>query len=86
MEKIGVQQMVAEANEGITVISAEEALKLNGQANVQFVDVRDLPELEQGGTIGGSVHASRGLLEFYVDPESPLHKAEFDEDKQFIFF
>lgn len=48
-----------------------------------LVDIRDAPELA-GGTIAGAVHASRGMLEFYADPASPLHKKELDPDRRII--
>jgi rhodanese-related sulfurtransferase len=49
-----------------------------------IVDIRDVRELEREGRIPGSFHAPRGMLEFWVDPESPYHKAIFAEDKTFI--
>lgn len=48
-----------------------------------LVDIRDAPELA-GGTIAGAVHASRGMLEFYADPASPLHKKELDPGHRII--
>jgi rhodanese-related sulfurtransferase len=54
--------------------------------DVAFIDVRDLPELERDGMIPGAVHASRGLLEFLVDPESPYYKDVFDSGKKLILY
>ena len=53
---------------------------------MQFVDIRDVRELEREGTIPGALHAPRGMLEFWVDPDSPYFKPVFAEDKQFIFY
>ena len=61
-----------EATAQVGTLSVEEARKLVGRADVQFVDVRDRSELERDGRIPGVVHAARGLLEFYADPSSPL--------------
>lgn len=53
--------------------------------DVVFVDVRDLPERAKYGTIPGAIHASIGMLEFDIDPESPYFIDEFGEDKEFVF-
>jgi rhodanese-related sulfurtransferase len=61
---------------------------LQGQVNhdVVFVDIRDLLELEKDGTIPGAVHASRGSLEFALDPESAAHNKHFSRKAVFIVF
>lgn len=51
-----------------------------------FIDLRDPRELEREGRMPGAFHCPRGMLEFWVDPESPYHKPVFAEDKRFIFF
>jgi len=81
-----VQQMLAEANAEIETVSATDAVKLKDDPNVQFVDIRDIRELERDGRIPGAFHAPRGMLEFWVDPESPYHKEIFDSGKKFLFF
>jgi rhodanese-related sulfurtransferase len=53
---------------------------------VIFVAVRDAPELERDGKIPGAVHASRGMLEFLVDPESPYHNPVFASGKKFLLY
>ena len=83
---IGFKQLVGEANEAVTTRTPEEVLKIHAEGSAVLVDVRDGPELERDGQIPGAVHASRGMLEFYVDPESPYHKEVFAEDKEFIFY
>jgi rhodanese-related sulfurtransferase len=82
----GFRQMVDEAKSRITTLSVEEARKRYGQADVVFVDLRDVRELEREGMIPGAFHCPRGMLEFWVDPESPYHKEIFASGKQFIFY
>lgn len=82
----GYKQLVAEASSAIETIQAAEAMKQLQSEEVTFVDVRDLPELELDGKIPGAVHASRGLLEFYVDPESPYYKDIFASGKKLILY
>ena len=51
-----------------------------------FVDIRDPRELQREGKMPGAFHATRGMLEFWIDPESPYHKPVFAQDKKFVFF
>jgi rhodanese-related sulfurtransferase len=51
-----------------------------------FVDLRDVRELEREGMIPGAFHCPRGMLEFWVDPDSPYHKDVFASDKEFVFY
>ena len=51
-----------------------------------FVDLRDVRELEREGMIPGAFHCPRGMLEFWVDPDSPYHKDVFAADKEFVFY
>ena len=51
-----------------------------------FVDLRDVRELEREGIIPGAFHCPRGMLEFWIDPESPYHKDVFASGKEFVFF
>ena len=81
-----VKSMVDEAMAAVRSFSIEEAQNLHGRDDVQFVDIRDVRELERDGIIPGAFHAPRGMLEFWVDPESPYHKPLFAEDKQFVLF
>ena len=75
----GFREMVDEALTHIVTLSVEEARKLHGDTNVVFVDLRDPRELEREGLIPGSFHAPRGMLEFWIDPDSPYHKPVFAE-------
>ena len=51
-----------------------------------FVDLRDPRELEREGKVPGAFHCPRGMLEFWVDPDSPYFKPVFGEDRTFVFF
>ena len=79
-------QMVADANQRIRTLSVEEALGLHGDNSTQFVDIRDIRERQRSGTIPNAFHAPRGMLEFWIDPQSPYFKPVFGEDKLFIFY
>jgi rhodanese-related sulfurtransferase len=84
--KKGYRALVDEAMAQVKTYSVDEARARLGDAGVQFVDVRDVRELEREGVVPGAVHAPRGMLEFWVDPESPYHRPVFAEDKEFILF
>ena len=79
-------QLVAEAEAEIETISAEDAKGLVGDEDTVIVDLRDIRELWNVGTIPGSLHAPRGMLEFWVDPESPYHREIFASGKKLVFF
>ena len=82
-----VKSMVDEAMAAITTYSIEDARDLHGRDDVQFIDLRDLRELEREGVIPGAFHAPRGMLEFWVDPESPYHKPVFSAPgKRYVLF
>ncbi len=84
--KIGIKEMVAAAEREIETLPVAEALALHGRDDVCFVDLRDPRELAREGRVPGAVHCPRGLLEFWIDPESPYHKPVFAEEKRFVFF
>lgn len=81
----GYKALCAAAEEEIETITADEALALHGNDDVVIVDIRDIRELWREGRIPGTVHAPRGMLEFWIDPESPYHKDLFAQDKRFVF-
>jgi rhodanese-related sulfurtransferase len=80
----GVRQLVDEANAEVHSVSATEAIELAKRSDVLIVDLRDPRERERDGYIPGSFHAPRGMLEFWVDPESPYYKDVFGSDKRFV--
>src|SRR3954463_8486156 len=84
--KKGFRQFVDEAKARITTLSLDDARKRLGRDDVVFVDLRDVRELEREGVIPGAFHAPRGMIEFWIDPESPYFKPVFGEDREFIFF
>jgi rhodanese-related sulfurtransferase len=81
---VGYKAMLAQADAAVESVTAEKAVTLVNDPNVIIVDIRDVRELEREGRIPNSFHAPRGLLEFWVDPESPYHKPIFAEDKTFV--
>ncbi len=82
----GVAQLVVEAEQEIETLSVEETIELKDDPNIQLVDLRDIRELWREGAIPEALHAPRGMLEFWVDPESPYHKEIYASGKKFIFF
>ena len=81
------QQLVAEATAEITTLSPQEALDLQQKGEAILVDIRDVRELGREGKVPDAVHAPRGMLEFWVDPESPYHRDVFAQTgKTYIFF
>ena len=86
MSTIGYKALVDAAEARIRTISVEEAIDRFGSDDVVFVDLRDVRELKRDGGIPGAFHCPRGLLEFWIDPESPYHHAVFAEPKEFVFF
>jgi rhodanese-related sulfurtransferase len=81
-----VKELVAEANAEVETVTVADALKLKDDPNVTFVDIRDIRELDRDGRIPGAFHAPRGMLEFWVDPESPYYRDVFGSGKKFVFF
>jgi rhodanese-related sulfurtransferase len=82
----GYKTLLNEAHAKIRTLPVAEALALHGRENVVFVDLRDPRELEREGRMPGAMHCPRGMLEFWIDPESPYHKPVFAQDKTFVFF
>ena len=82
----GIKPMLDEAKKAIEEIEPEDAVKLAGRADVVLVDIRDPRELERDGKVPGAFHCTRGMLEFWIDPDSPYYKPLFGEDKKFVFF
>jgi rhodanese-related sulfurtransferase len=81
-----IKDMVAEANEVVDHAPATEMTAKHGAEGVTFVDLRDPRELERDGMIPGAFHCPRGMLEFWIDPESPYAKEKFQSGDQFVFY
>ncbi|MCV6591690.1 MAG: rhodanese-like domain-containing protein [Silicimonas sp.] len=78
-------QMVAEARARIDEVETTDLIATLDDPDLVVVDIRDIRERERSGFIPGSFHAPRGMLEFWVDPESPYHKPIFAEPRRFVF-
>ena len=83
---VGIKELMARAEAEVRSVSNTEAQPMTGDEDVVFVDIRDVRELEREGFIPGAKHAPRGMLECWIDPESPYHKPWFAEDKTFVFY
>lgn len=89
-KRISVAQMVDEAMANIETISVAEAKTMldenpNSEQTV-IVDIRDIRELYREGKIPGALHAPRGMLEFWVDPDSEYHREVFSSGKRFALY
>jgi len=82
----GIKQLCAEAEQEIETLTVDQVMALKDDPQVQLVDIRDIRELWRDGAIPGALHSPRGMLEFWVDPESPYHREEFASGKKFVFF
>lgn len=80
------KDIVNEAMARVPAISVEDAMALVGSPDHVFVDLRDGTEQAKTGVIPGAVKSSRGMMEFHIDPESPAHKPEFNQDKTYVFY
>ena len=70
----GVKQLCAEAETIIETMTVAEVMKVKDDPNVELIDIRDIRELWRDGAIPGAWHVPRGMLEFWIDPESPYAK------------
>ena len=84
--KKGVKALVAEAETEIETLTVEQDKQLAADPEVTLVDLRDVRELERDGVIPGAYHAPRGMLEFWIDPDSPYFKPVFGTGNKFVFF
>ena len=84
--KMSSAQMVSDARARIEEIETADLIGMLGDPNVVIVDIRDVRERQRSGYIPGSFHAPRGMIEFWVDPDSPYFKDIFaQDDKKFVF-
>lgn len=84
--KKGYKDLLAEADAEVTALTPQEASAMLEKPGVTFVDLRDPRELEREGKLPGARHCTRGMLEFWIDPESPYHKPFFATGNKFVFF
>lgn len=81
-----IKDMVAEANAMVDHAPATDYLDQHGAEGVTFVDLRDPRELDREGMIPGAFHCPRGMLEFWIDPDSPYAKDQFQTGNRFVFY
>jgi len=81
-----VEEMIAEARKHIDNHTPAEAKRRVDDEGAQLVDIRDVRELEREGVIPGAMHVPRGMLEFWVSPDSPYFKPKFAEDIEFVLY
>ena len=84
--KVGYKQLVAEAEAQVETVGVGELLSAEQREVLLLIDLRDIRELWREGTIPGSVHVPRGMLEFWVDPESPYFHKAFQEPRPLVLF
>jgi rhodanese-related sulfurtransferase len=82
---VHADDMVKAAEREVETLDVADAIKLHGRDDVVFVDLRDIRELGRDGRMPGAFHCPRGMLEFWIDPQSPYAKPVFQEDKKFVF-
>ena len=84
--KTSAAEMVTQARAKIEEIEIPDLITMMDDPNVIIVDIRDIRERQRSGYIPGSFHAPRGMIEFWIDPESPYHKDIFaQEGKKYVF-
>jgi len=81
-----VSQMVAEAKQAVENLTPEQTAAEIARGGVLLVDLREPTERTENGAIPGALHAPRGMLEFYADPASVYHRAEFDPARRTIVY
>ncbi len=81
-----IKDMIEEANAVITTIDPQGAQEMHACEDVVFVDLRDPREVRREGRIPGAFSCPRGMLEFWIDPESPYAKPIFQEARTFVFY
>lgn len=84
--KTGFKDLLAKANAEIESLAVQDLVYVIDDPNAILVDVRDANERDADGGIPGSIHASRGMLEFHADPESPAHMPALSPDKRVIVY
>ena len=82
-----IQSLVNTAIQEIKTITADDAFRIFEKNNCNLIDIREINELENSGRVEGASHIPRGMLEVYLDPNSPIIKnAQVDKNKELILF
>ncbi|MEX2470315.1 MAG: rhodanese-like domain-containing protein [Pseudohongiellaceae bacterium] len=82
----GFRELVAEAEAGVDALDPDEVRRRLAEPGTLLVDLRDVRELSRDGRIPGALHVPRGMLEFWIDPDSPYYRHEFDEAEALILY
>ncbi len=82
----GIKALLDEANAVVSSVSIEQAQAMMDSDDYVLIDLRDIRELKRSGKIPGAFSCPRGMLEFWIDPESPYHKDVFNQDKTYVFY
>ena len=82
-----IQNLVAEAMNEIKTIDADQAYQMVQDKNCNLIDIREINELENTGRVEGASHIPRGMLEVYLDPNSPIFQnGKIEQNKEFVLF
>ena len=82
-----IQNLVAEAMNEIKTIDADQAYQMVQDKNCNLIDIRESNELENSGRVEGASHIPRGMLEVYLDPNSPMFQnGKIEQNKEFVLF
>ena len=82
-----IQNLVSDAMNEIKTIDAGEAYQMVQNKNCNLIDIRESNELENTGSVEGATHIPRGMLEVYLDPNSPIFQnGKIDQNKEFVLF
>ena len=82
-----LQTLVSETLKEIKTITADEAFQMVQDKNCNLIDIRENNELEISGSVEGASHIPRGMLEVYLDPNSPVFQnGQIDQNKEFVLF
>ena len=82
-----IQNLVSEAMNEIKTIDADQAYEMVKDNNCNLIDVREANELDAAGRVDGAIHIPRGMLEVYLDPNSPVFQnGQLDQNKEFVLF
>lgn len=83
--KTGVAALVENAKSSIEEVEVKDAIAESEKDDVLIVDIRDIRERQREGFIPGSFHCPRGMVEFWIDPDSPYYNKKFEEHTRFLF-
>ncbi len=83
---LGIKVLCEQAEKEIETVSVDDVKSMQDDDSYVLVDIRDIRELKRDGKVPGAYHCPRGMLEFWIDPESPYHREVFAQDKKYVFF